>query len=128
MEFYLKEHVFNSVVLIKYSDFSRKVIFQSKLNQNAVLAKANPTSKACEKFLVNSQLELKLEIIPELINVLRILHTTGTGQTNFAVVATYENWRREIVRVIIHDSSYGGYEILQQKKKIELEDEDMEFS
>ena len=81
MEFFLK-HVFNQHTLANYSDLSRKVIFQSKLNQNVVLAKANPTSKACEKFLVNSTLEFKLDLIPELINVLRVARP-GVGAKFF---------------------------------------------
>ena len=64
---------------------------QRKYNQKAVLAKANPTSKACEKFLLNSQLELKLELIPLLINVLRAQSTAGPEREEFVIVGGYEN-------------------------------------
>ena len=62
---------YNDIVLQKYKDYSRKIVAQRKLNQNAILAKACPTSKACVKFLINTQLELNVELIPALINVLR---------------------------------------------------------
>ena len=80
MEFYLKQNIYNQHTLANYSDLSRKVIYRSKLNQNVVLAKANPTSKSCEKFLVNSMLEFKLDFLPELINTLRVARPGG-GQT-----------------------------------------------
>ena len=126
MEFFLKQHVFNQHTLANYSDLSRKVIFQSKLNQNVVLAKANPTSKACEKFLENSTLEFKLDLIPELINVLRVARP-GVG-ANFFVIGSYENYKKDEIRLILRDSSYAGFEILQQKKTTTLDEEDMEFS
>ena len=125
MEFYLKQNVYNQYVLANYSDLSRKVIYRSKLNQNVVLAKANPTSKACEKFLVNSILEFKLDFLPELINTLRVVKP-GAGQA-FYILGQYENYKKDSIRLILRDSEYGGFEILQQKKAVMLE-EDMEFS
>ena len=93
-----------------------------------MLAKVNPTSKACQKFLINVQLEFKLDLIPELINVLRNYLTTPVAQQGFVIVAQYENWRKENIRLVVRTSSFGGYEILQQKRIEVLEDEDMEFS
>ena len=126
MEFYLKQNVYNQYVLANYSDLSRKVIYRSKLNQNVVLAKANPTRKACEKFLVNSILEFKLDFLPKLINTLHVVKP-GAGQA-FYILGQYENYKKDSIRLILRDSEYGGLEILQQKKAVMLEEEDMEFS
>ena len=128
MEFFLKEHTFNQVVLQSYNDYSRKVIMQRKYNQNAVLAKANPTSKACEKFLLNAQLELKIELIPLLINALRAQTTAGPEREEFVIVGSYENWKKEEERLIIRTSEFGAKEILLQKKSVVLAEEDMVFS
>ena len=98
------------------------------MNQNAVLAKANPTSKACEKFIINAQLELKVDLIPLLVNVLRNYLVAGPEHEDFCVVSCYENWRKENMRLIVRSSAYGGKEILHQKKIEVLEEEDMEFS
>ena len=102
MEFFLKEHTYNDIVLQKYKDYSRKIIAQTKLNQNAILAKACPTSKACVKFLINTQLELNIELIPGLINVLGNIsaHGVGVGEQGFIVVAGYENWKKELIRLV----------------------------
>ena len=126
MEFYLKQNVYNQHTLANYSGYSRKVIYRSKLNQNVVLAEANLTSKSCEKFLVNSILQFKLDFLPELINTLRIVQP-GTGAT-FCQLGRYKNYRKDEIRLILRDSEYGGFEILQQKKSVSLEDEDMGFS
>ena len=90
-----------------------------------MLAKANPTSKACENFLVNSTLEFKLEFLPELINTLRVVKP-GAGQA-FYILGQYENYKKDSIRLILRDSEYDGFEILQEKKAVTLE-EDMEFS
>ena len=125
MEFYHKQNVHLQHTLANYSDYSRKVIYRSKLNQNVVMAKANPTSKACEKFLVNSTLEFKIDLLPELINTLRNVKP-GTGPV-FYSIGEYENYRKDQIRLVIRNSEWGGFEILQQKKSQSLEDEDMEF-
>ena len=128
MEFFLKEYTFNQVILQSYNDYSRKVIMQRKYNQNAVLAKANPTSKSCEKFLINAQLELKIELIPLLINVLRSQTTSGPEREEFIVVGKYENWKKEEERLVLRTSEYGTRELLLQKKAVVLPDEDLVFS
>ena len=122
----MKEHTFNQLVLSTYSDYSRKIVFQLKLNQNAVLAKVNPTTKACEKFLVNAQLEFKIDLIPELINVLRNYQSSSLAQQDF--VMSHDTKIRErknvlvcVVRLLVDTKSYS--------RRVEiLEDEDMEFS
>ena len=128
MEFFLKEHTFNQVVLQSYSDYSRKIIAQRKYNQQAILAKANPTSKSCEKFLINAQLELKVELIPLLINVLRSQTTVGPDREDFNIVGCYENWKKEEQRLVLRTAEYGAKELLIQKKTKVLQDEDMVFS
>ena len=128
MEFFLKEHTFNQVILQSYNDYSRKVIMQRKYNQNAVLAKANPTSKACEKFLINAQLELKIELISLLINVLRSQSTSGPEREEFTIVGKYENWKKEEERLVLRTGEYGARELLLQKKTTVLPEEDMAFS
>ena len=128
MDFFLKEHVFNTVILQSYNDYSRKVVMQRKYNQNVVLAKANPTSKACEKFLINMQLELKIELIPLLINVLRAQSSSGPEREEFVIVGECENWKKEVERLILRTSEYGSREILLQKKSNVLPEEDMVFS
>ena len=128
MELFLKEHTFNQVVLCSYSDYSRKIVTQLKMNQNVVFTKANPTSKACEKFLINAQLEFKVDLIPQLINVLRNYLIAGPDHEDFCIVSCYENWQKENIRLIVLSSSFGGEEILQQKKIEVLEEEDMVFS
>ena len=125
MEFYHKVPVHLQYTLVNYSDFTRKVIYRSKLNQHVVLAKAFPTSKACEKFLVNSTLEFKIELLPELINTLRNAKP-GSGVV-FYLIGKYENYKKDQIRLVMRDSEWGGFEILQQKKSKALEDEDMEF-
>ena len=65
MEFFLKEHTYNDIVLQKYKYYSRNIVAQRKLNQNAISAKARPTCKAYVKFLINTQLKLNIELIPE---------------------------------------------------------------
>ena len=47
---------------------------------------------------------------------------------NFFVIGSYENYKKDEIRLILRDSSYGGFEILQQKKTTTLDEEDMEFS
>ena len=128
MDFFLKEHVFNTVILQSYNDYSRKVVMQRKYNQNVVLAKANPTSKACEKFLINMQLELKIELIPLLINVLRAQSSSGPEREEFVIVGECENWKKEVERLILRTSEYGSREIFLQKKSNVLPEEDMVFS
>ena len=128
MEFFLKEHVFNSVVLQTYNDYSRKVVMQRKYNRAVVLAKANPTSKTCEKFLINMQLELKVELIPLLINVLRAQTSSGPEREEFVIVGQYDNWKKEEERLILRTSEYGSREILLQKKISVLPEEDMVFT
>ena len=128
MEFFLKEHTFNQVILQSYNDFSKKVIMQRKYNQNAVLAKANPTSKSCEKFLINAQLELKIELIPLLINVLRSQTTSGPEREEFTIVGKYENWKKEEERLVLRTGEYGARELLLQKKTTILPEEDKVFS
>ena len=128
MDFFLKEHVFNTVVLQTYNDYSRKVVMQRKYNQAVVLAKANPTSKACEKFLINMQLELKVELIPLLINVLRAQTSSGPEREEFVIVGQYDNWKKEEERLILRTSEYGSREILLQKKLSVLPEEDMVFT
>ena len=128
MEFFLKEHTFNQVVLQTYNDYSRKIVAQRKLNQQVIFAKANPTSKACEKFLINAQLELKVELIPLLINTLRnYVGDNGRDREDFNVVGSYENWKKEPLRLILRTGEYGGKELLIQKKVEVLQDEDMVF-
>ena len=128
MDFFLKEHVFNAVVLQSYNDYSRKVVMQRKYNHAIVLAKANPTSKACEKFLINMQLELKVELIPLLINVLRAQTSSGPEREEFVIVGQYENWKKEEERLILRTSEFGSREVLLQKKTTVLADEDMVFT
>ena len=128
MDFFLKEHVFNTVVLQTYNDYSRKVVMQRKYNQAVVLAKANPTSKACEKFLINMQLELKVELIPLLINVLRTQTSVGPEREEFVIVGQYENWKKEEERLILRTSEFGSREIILQKKSTVLPEEDMVFT
>ena len=101
---------------------------QRKYNQNVVLAKANPTSKACEKFLINMQLELKIELIPLLINVLRAQSSSGPEREEFVIVGECENWKKEVERLILRTSEYGSREIFLQKKSNVLPEEDMVFS
>ena len=125
MEFYHKVPVHLQYTLVNYSDFTRKVIYRSKLNHNVILAKACPTSKACEKFLVNSTLEFKIDLLPELINTLRSAKP-GSG-VGFYLIGEYENYKKDQIRLVMRDSEWGGFEILQQKKSQTLEDEDMEF-
>ena len=124
----MKEHTFNQVVLCSYFDFSRKIVAQRKMNQNAILAKANPTSKACERFLINAQLELNLDLIPLLINVLRNYLVAGPDHEDFNIVGCHENRRKEQLRLVVRTSAFGGKEILLQKKVEVLEEEDMVFS
>ena len=128
MEFFLKEYTFNQTILQSYSDYSRKVIALRKYNKNAILAKANPTSKSCEKFLLNSQLELKIELIPMLINVLRTQITTGPAREDFIIVGSYENWKKEEERLVLRTAAFGAKELLLQKKSVVLPDEDMVFT
>ena len=128
MDFFLKEHVSNTVILQSYSDYSRKVVTQRKYNQAVVLAKANPTSKACEKFLINMQLELKIELIPLLINALRAQTSSGPEREEFVIIGQYENWKKEEERLILRTSGYGSREILIQKKANILPEEDMVFT
>ena len=128
MEFFLKQHSYNSVVLQNYNDYSRKVVFQRKYNQKAVLAKACPTSKAGVKFLLNTQLELDVAMIPLLINVLRTQVSSGPEREVFIVVGTSTNWKKEEERVVLRSGGYGAKEILLQKKKTVLPDEDMMVS
>ena len=128
MDFFLKEHVSNTVILQSYSDYSRKVVTQRKYNQAVVLAKANPTSKTCEKFLINMQLELKIELIPLLINALRAQTSSGPEREEFVIIGQYENWKKEEERLILRTSSYGSREILIQKKANVLPEEDMVFT
>ena len=128
MDFFLKEHVSNAVILQSYNDYSRKVVMQRKYNQAVVLAKANPTSKACEKFLINMQLEIKIELIPLLINALRAQTSSGPEREEFVIIGQYENWKKEEERLILRTSSYGSREILIQKKANVLPEEDMVFT
>ena len=128
MDFFLKEHVSNTVVLQSYNDYSRKIVTQRKYNQAVVLAKANPTSKTCEKFLINMQLELKIELIPLLINALRAQTSSGPEREEFVIIAQYENWKKEEERLILRTSGYGAREILIQKKSNILPEEDMVFT
>ena len=128
MDFFLKEHVSNTVVLQSYNDYSRKVVMQRKYNQCVVLAKANPTSKTCEKFLINMQLELKVELIPLLINVLRAQTSAGPEREEFVIVGECENWKKEVERLVLRTSEYGSREILLQKKSTILPEEDMVFT
>ena len=101
---------------------------QRKYNQAVVLAKANPTSKLCEKFLINMQLELKIELIPLLINVLRAQTSSGPDREEFVIVGECENWKKEVERLILRTSEFGSREILLQKKSSVLPEEDMVFT
>ena len=125
MEIYHKVPAHLQYTLVNYSDLTRKILFRSKLNNNVVFAKAFPTSKACEKFLVNSTLEFKIDLLPDLINTLRNVKP-GAG-TAFYLIGEYENYKKDAIRLVMRDSEWGGFEILQQKKSKALEDEDMEF-
>ena len=50
----------------------------------------------------------------------------GAG-TAFYLIGEYENYKKDEIRLVMRDSEWGGFEILQQKKSKALEDEDMEF-
>ena len=128
MNFFLKEHVSNTVVLQSYNDYSRKIVTQRKYNQAVVLAKANPTSKMCENFLINMQLELKVELIPLLINVLRAQTSSGPDREEYVVVGECVNWKKEVERLVLRSTEHGAREILLQKKSVVLPEEDMVFS
>ena len=71
MEFYLREYTPHETCLQKYDDYSCKVVALLKKSSAAILGKAYPMSKQCIKFTLQSQLEVKLEQIPLLINTLK---------------------------------------------------------
>ena len=126
MEFYLREYSSHETCLQKYDDYSRKVVALLKKNGAAILGKAYPTSKQCIKFTLQSQLEVKLEQIPLLINTLKNVFS-NTCEQSFFVIASHENYKKERIRFVYRTSKYGGGEILHQKQINEVPDEDLVF-
>ena len=95
-----------------------------KQNSAAILGKAYPMSKQCIKFTLQSQLEVKLEQIPLLINMLK---NVFSNTREFFVITSHENYKKEKIRLVYRTSEYGGGEILHQKQMNEVPDEDMVF-
>ena len=126
MEFYLREHSSHETCLQKYDHYSRNVVALLKKNGAAILGKAYPTSKQCIKFTLQSQLEVKLEQIPLLINTLENVFS-NTCEQSFFVIASHENYKKEQIRLVYRTSEYGGREILHQKQINEVPDENVVF-
>ena len=68
-----------------------------------------------------------MKLIAPLINTLRNLNVSGPSCQDYAVIESFENWKKEPQRRILRSTEYGEKELLIQKKTHHLPDEDMVF-
>lgn len=114
-------------ILTEYSDLSVKYIAQKKKNDEVMLVKAFPTSHQKEKYFYNTELSLNMDNFVALLNCLKKMGSISSNQQEHIIVCSYENYKKEKLRLVIQNTDYGGRQIVVEKKVVNLPEEDLIF-
>ena len=129
-DLYLKQPTHHQYVLVRYDDFSKKMVCLNKYNNKVMLFKAYPTSKACVKYMMQMVLEIGKDHMTELISLLNKikLNKTIEGQM-FFIVGTEQQQARRHRRLVLKSSEYGGWVLKYEKlEEEELQEDDLTFN
>lgn len=91
------------------------------------MVKAYPTSKQKEKYLYQTERSLSFDHFFALLDCLKKLNSAAGGQLDHIVVVSFENYRKEKIRLVICSNDYGGCQIVYEECKQDLPHKDLTF-